>query len=82
MSANADPEIMPDPEPEVKRTGVRPQIREIPRLRMTSVAVAVAVAVVLLVVLFDWLQLLYAQEGILFASVDCIIIKGVCHTVA
>ena len=77
MSANADPEIMPDPEPEVKRTGVRPQIREIPKLRMTSVAVAVA-----LLVVFDWLQLLYAQEGILFASVDCIIIKGVCHTVA
>lgn len=77
MSANADPESLPDPEPEVKRTGVRPQIREIPRLRMTSVAVAVA-----LLVVFDWLQLLYAQEGILFASVDCIIIKGVCHTVA
>lgn len=77
MSANADPESLPEPEPEVKRTGVRPQIREIPKLRLASVAVAVV-----LLVVFDWLQLLYAQEGILFTSVDCVFVECVCYSVA
>jgi hypothetical protein len=77
MSANADPESLPEPEPKVKRTGVRPEIREIPKLRLASVAVAVV-----LLVVFDWLQLLYAQEGILFASVDCVFVECVCYSVA